>query len=49
MMEYLYLVNSPTYSTNAIDDNEKPPRFTFQELVDMIENGIEIPGKYYIA
>ncbi|KAI9361559.1 hypothetical protein BD770DRAFT_317530 [Pilaira anomala] len=23
---------------------EKPPRFTFQELVDMIEKGIEIPG-----
>lgn len=27
---------------------EKPPRFTFQELVDMIEKGIEIPGNYYI-
>jgi len=24
---------------------DKPPRFTFQELVDMIEKGIEIPGK----
>lgn len=26
---------------------DKPPRFTFQELVDMIEKGIEIPGKIY--
>ncbi|KAG2236142.1 hypothetical protein BDF21DRAFT_376718 [Thamnidium elegans] len=26
------------------NDLEKPPRFTFQELVDMIEKGIEIPG-----
>ncbi|KAI8098274.1 uncharacterized protein B0P05DRAFT_521170 [Gilbertella persicaria] len=25
-------------------DSEKPTRFTFQELVDMIEKGIEIPG-----
>ncbi|KAG2201888.1 hypothetical protein INT46_006698 [Mucor plumbeus] len=28
---------------SAIED-DKPPRFTFQELVDMIEKGIEIPG-----
>lgn len=28
-------------------DLEKPPRFTFQELVDMIEKGIEIPGIIY--
>ncbi|GAN00923.1 conserved hypothetical protein [Mucor ambiguus] len=26
------------------DSDDKPPRFTFQELVDMIEKGIEIPG-----
>ncbi|KAL7308567.1 hypothetical protein PS15m_011755 [Mucor circinelloides] len=26
------------------DADDKPPRFTFQELVDMIEKGIEIPG-----
>ncbi|KAI8877767.1 hypothetical protein K501DRAFT_259803 [Backusella circina FSU 941] len=24
--------------------DDKPPRFTFQELVDMIEKGVEIPG-----
>lgn len=29
-------------------NNEKPPRFTFQELVDMIEKGIEIPGIKHI-
>lgn len=26
------------------ENAEKPPRFSFQELVDMIEKGIEIPG-----
>ncbi|KAK4520806.1 Transmembrane protein 188 [Mucor velutinosus] len=26
------------------NSDDKPPRFTFQELVDMIEKGIEIPG-----
>lgn len=27
---------------------EKPPRFTFQEIVNMIEKGIEIPGIKHI-
>ncbi|KAI9483331.1 MAG: hypothetical protein EXX96DRAFT_594155 [Benjaminiella poitrasii] len=29
---------------DATAEKEKPPRFTFQEIVDMIEKGIEIPG-----
>lgn len=28
---------------------DKPPRFTFQELVDMIEKGIEIPGLNHLC
>lgn len=28
---------------------DKPPRFSFQELVDMIEKGIEIPGMKYLC
>jgi hypothetical protein len=32
---------------SSLDDNaDTPPRFTFQELVDMIEKGIEIPGNF---
>jgi hypothetical protein len=30
---------------DIIQVEDKPPRFTFQELVDMIEKGVEIPGK----
>ncbi|KAI8972733.1 hypothetical protein BDB01DRAFT_809047 [Pilobolus umbonatus] len=31
-------------STEESTEDENPPRFTFQEIVDMIEKGIEIPG-----
>ncbi|CEP14078.1 hypothetical protein [Parasitella parasitica] len=34
----------PANEQQKAADDEKPPRFSFQELVDMIEKGIEIPG-----
>ncbi|KAI8641201.1 hypothetical protein BD408DRAFT_418556 [Parasitella parasitica] len=34
----------PANKQESAADNDKPPRFSFQELVDMIEKGIEIPG-----
>lgn len=27
------------------ENDDKPPKFTFQELVEMIESGKEIPGR----
>ncbi|KAI7894291.1 uncharacterized protein EV154DRAFT_499144 [Mucor mucedo] len=34
----------PVVEQATKEETDKPPRFTFQELVDMIEKGIEIPG-----
>ncbi|EIE79762.1 hypothetical protein RO3G_04467 [Rhizopus delemar RA 99-880] len=42
--EYIKWKDSEHEPEPTSEREEKPPRFTFQEIVDMIEKGIEIPG-----
>ncbi|KAI9272464.1 hypothetical protein BY458DRAFT_508870 [Sporodiniella umbellata] len=46
--EYCKWKNEKKEIDSTVSSEEKPPRFTFQEIVDMIEKGIEIPGIRHI-